>query len=104
MKNIFWSGYSNEERHAAITTIQHLVLKYGSITDFTAFTDIALTFIIETEASKVNALYDELKTNLSMDSYDHAHTPLKKETTIFLNVTFSKGTGDLRIEAPAVPG
>lgn len=34
-------GYSNEERHGGINTIQRIVSKQGSITDFKPFSDMA---------------------------------------------------------------
>lgn len=47
MKNIFWTGYSNHERHFAINAIKSVVSKYGDIVDIHLFSDITLTMTIE---------------------------------------------------------
>ena len=104
MSNLFWSGYSKQERHEAINTLQAIVSKYGSITDFKPFSDVQITLVIETEASKIEALYEALNQTIGMDDYDPGMALLRNEITLFLTVSFAKGTGNLRIEIPAVPG
>ena len=104
MKNLFWSGYIHQDRHTAINAIQHIISKYGTITDFKPFSDLALTLVVEIDSSKIIALYEALKSNMGIDGFDPAEMTSQKETTIFLNITFTKGTGDLKIEVPAVPG
>jgi hypothetical protein len=104
MENIFWTGYCNDARHSAINKIQLVVAKYGDIVDFTFFSDISITLKIEIEEFVIDELYNELIHNLGMDKFEPLNSNNKKERIIFLNITFSKGTGNLKIEVPSVPG
>jgi hypothetical protein len=104
MENIFWTGYSNDERHASINTIENVVSKYGDIVDFKFFSDISLTMAIEIEEFKIDTLYNELANTIRMDKFENLNAVSKKERKVYLNVTFTKGTGNLAIEVPNVPG
>lgn len=104
MENIFWTGYSNDERHASISTIENVVSKYGDIVDFKFFSDISLTMAIEIEESKIDALYNELATVIKIDKFENLNSISKNERKVYLNITFTKGTGNLTIEVPNVPG
>lgn len=104
MKNIFWTGFSDDERHAAIDKIQHVVSKYGDLVDFHFFSDISLSMTIVIEEWKIDKLYDELTKIIGVQKSEFLNSNSKKERTIYLNITFSKGKGDLRIEVPSVPG
>lgn len=104
MKNIFWTGYCNRERAAAISELEKLVNQYGYITDFKLFSDISIAIKIELEEYKVDKLYDALKKYISLNDFDSVHSVSQAERVIYLNITFMKGTGDLKIDIPAVPG
>lgn len=104
MKNIFWTGYSNHERHFAINAIKSVVSKYGDIVDIHLFSDITLTMTIELEEVNIDKLHAELGHVISIDNSEQMPLASKKERTVYLNVTFSKGTGDLIVDVPAVPG
>lgn len=104
MQNIFWSGYSNTERHAAIDKIKSVITKYGDMVEVKFFSDISLTMVIEVEECKIDSLYDELSDKIGMDKFAYLNSTAKQERTLYLNVTFAKGTGNLAIEVPAVPG
>jgi len=104
MENIFWKGFSNDERLSSITTIKELIARYGDIVDFKLFSDVSLTVVIEIGAFNIDKLYNELAENIGMDKFDYLHSIARKEMTVYLNITFTKGTGDLIIEVPAVPG
>ena len=104
MENIFWTGYSTDERHAAINKIQRIVSNYGDIVDFNLFSDISLSMKIEIEELKINKLYDELSRNIGIDKFEYLNSIAKQERTVYLNITFKKGTGNLKIEVPSVPG
>ncbi|MEG1556296.1 MAG: hypothetical protein RR356_06180 [Bacteroidales bacterium] len=102
MKRIFWKGYCHQERIKAIYDIENIINRYGAIIDFKKFSDMALTLLIEVDGDKTEALYIELKQYLNMDDYNLF--PTQQEISIFFNITFWKGKGDLVIETPAVPG
>jgi hypothetical protein len=104
MGNIFLKAYSNDERHSVISQIQSVISKYGHVVDFMLFSDISLTIKIEIEEFKVDKLYDDLNENLKIDKFEYLNSVSQKERTIYLNITFNKGTGNLIIEVPGVPG
>jgi len=104
MEHIFWTGFSNDERHAAITKIQQVVSTYGDIIDVHLFSDLSLSMTIEIEEFKVDKLYDELTREISMQKWESLNSISKKERTLYLSITFTKGKGNLKIDVPAVPG
>lgn len=104
MVNIFWTGYSHDERHTAINTLKHIVSKYGDIVDFNLFSDISISIKIEIEEFKIDELYKDLCSFIGMDKFKSLNSTAKKERTIYLNVTFSLASGNLKIEVPSVPG
>jgi len=104
MDNIFWTGYSNDERHSSMSAIKNIVAKYGDIVDFKLFSDISLSMVIEMEESNIDKLYNELADNIAIDTFEYLNSMSRKERTVYLNVTFTKGTGNLIVEVPAVPG
>jgi hypothetical protein len=104
MENIFWTGYSNHERLSSINAIKTVVSKFGDIVDIHLFSDMALTMTIELEEVNIDKLHVELGHVIRMDKSEYVPLSSKKERTVYLNVTFSKGTGDLVVEVPAVPG
>lgn len=104
MGNIFWTGYSNGERHEIILQVKQTVAAYGDLVDFKLFSDIAIGLTIEIKERTVSALYHRLKAHLLLDDYNDAPSASDKERVIYLNITFTRSTGDLRIEMPSVPG
>jgi len=57
MENIFWIGYSNEDRHATVSKIQNIISRYGDIVDFKLFSDISISIKIEIENVNINKLF-----------------------------------------------
>lgn len=104
MNRYFLTGYYDKERIIGISDIEKSINKYGFIIDFKMFSDISISMIIEIEEFKVDALFDELTSYMKMNEFENISTDSKKDCLLLLNVTFTKGTGDLRIEIPAVPG
>lgn len=104
MKNIFWTGYTNQERHTAIDKIRRVVSKYGYIIDFHLFSDVSLSMTIEIEEFKIDKLYDDLNEKIGIQKWEYLNSISKNERTVYLNITFAKGTGNLKIEVPSVPG
>lgn len=104
MKPIFWTGYCNNERTAAISELEKIVSQYGFITHFKQFSDIALALSIELTEAHIDPLYEALNTYIQLDEAPKMNSRAEKEHLIFLNITFTKGTGDLKVEVPEVPG
>lgn len=87
-----------------MSAIKSIVTRYGNIVDFKLFSDISLTMVIEIEEFKIDKLYEELVNNIGIDKFEFLNSSSRKERTVYLNITFSKGSGNLIIEIPAVPG
>jgi hypothetical protein len=104
MENIFWTGFSDDERHSAINKIQDVISKYGYVVDFHLFSDISISMTIGIEEFKIDILYDELTTIIGIQKFEYLNSNSKEERKVYLNITFSKGTGNLKIEVPSVPG
>jgi len=103
-ETIFWEGYCNSGRIIAINEIEKIISTYGFILDFKQFSDISIAITIELEEANIQKLYFGLKNYLRLKDFETADSTSKAERIVFLHVTFTKGTGDLRIEIPAVPG
>lgn len=104
MDNIFWRGFSDDERHSAVDKIQSVVSKYGDVVDVHLFSDISLSVTIEIEEFKIDKLFNELTQIIGVQKSEYLNSISKKKRTIYLNITFTKGTSDLKIDVPSVPG
>ena len=104
MKRYFWTGYSNKERNTAIYEIANIIGNYGFVTDSKRFSDLQISMKIEIEEFKIDKLYCELNRYLGLNDFEKLNSTSKNECEIFLNVSFIKGTGNLKIEVPAIPG
>lgn len=104
MENIFWTGFSAGDRHTAIDEIKRAVSGFGYIVDFHIYSDISLSMTIEIEEKNIDNLYDALTHIIDLHNFDYLNSRSNKERTVYLNIAFSKGTGNLRIEVPSVPG
>ena len=104
MKNIFWKAYSNKGRYEVIEDVKRSISRFGDIIDFKLFSDISINMTIEIEESAIPGLYADLKKIIAIADYDHLPSSFNTERTIFLNLTFSAATGNLKIETPVVPG
>lgn len=104
MNAIFWAGFTNDERHSAITKIQRVVSKFGDIVDIHLFSDLSLSLTIEVQELKIDKLHEELSKIIGVEKAEDLNSISKTERTIYLNITFAKGTGNLKVEVPSVPG
>ena len=98
MNSIFWTGYCNKERIIAIIDIENIINDHGYLVDFKQFSDISISITIELEESKIDRLYNILKNYMSMNEFEYLNSTYDTERIVFFNITFIKGTGDLRIE------
>jgi len=104
MKNVFWTGFCDKDRIRAISEMEDIINAYGFIVDFKEFSDLSISMVVELDEMKINPLYLALKKYISLKDFEPVEPTLSGEHVILLNVTFSKGTGNLRIVPPAVPG
>ncbi|BDX39449.1 hypothetical protein CYCD_28040 [Tenuifilaceae bacterium CYCD] len=103
MKKYYWSGVSNDERTKAISEINSIVNSYATILNFQRFSDISLNLILEAEEGKLNDLLMGLKRIMTIQVDTENTTGSQVECLVLLNITFTKGTGDLEIEVPNIP-
>ena len=70
------------------------------------FSDVAISFCVEIEESHIDNFHKELSSisNISEIGTDSLSPQSSKEWLIFINLSFSKGKGDLRMVVPEVPG
>ena len=102
-----WQLFSNQDRITAIEALKAIISKNdGYIVNFNLFSDLALSLTVEIEEQNISNLYSELETIISISESkpgnidDHS----KKDWWILMNVSFSKGKGNLKVEIPDVPG
>jgi hypothetical protein len=104
VKNIFWNGYTHQDRNETISYLRTIANTYGAIIDIKKYSDLSMTFVLEVEGSQLANLYKALQDGIRLEPFDFTETGANIERTVFLNVTFGSGTGDLRIVVPTVPG
>lgn len=104
MGKLYWTGICSKERNQAITQIGAIINRHGFFTDFKLFSDVSLSMVIEIEERKVDALYEELADYLALEDFSPVHSNSAKERIILFHVTFTRGTGNVAREVPAVPG
>ena len=103
MKRYYWSGISNDERIKAISELTDIVGKFAIILNFQKTSDISLSLALEIEECKLSDLYFRIKRIMSVEGHETNLTDSHADCLVFLNITFTKGTGDLEIEAPDIP-
>lgn len=101
--SIFWSAVGHGDRITVISECERIIDNYGFIMEFKKFSDLALSLYIDVESNKIPRLYEALKSVLNLDVFDFKEVN-EKTHTIFLNISFADGHGDLKQEIPNVPG
>ena len=104
MTRFYWKAICNEVRQEAISKINMLISKYGSVLSFQPSSDMSLGIVIETEASRAEGLFTDLSKTLKFYNSDTIAVNSKEVCIIMLNITFAGGKGDLSIDSPRVPG
>jgi hypothetical protein len=104
MQSIFWTGYCHHDRVAAIGEIEQIVSKYGFITDFKQFSDLSISIRMEVTETHIDSLMANLSHYIAIDEAEFASSTSSAERVVFLNITFTGGTGHLKHEIPSVPG
>lgn len=102
MKKFYWSAISTDDRIKSISETSSIVDKFGIILNFFRSSDLSMGISIEIEEGKVNDLYINLKRILLIEGFDNNAEDSTKDCNILLNITFTKGTGDLEIEVPSI--
>lgn len=100
-------GYSAGERNEVIDALKTTISRCdGYIIDFKMFSDLALAMNIEIPENKILDLYKGLQKIIKISGIEPERKIIQseKDCTVLMNVSFSKGTGDMKIEVPDVPG
>jgi hypothetical protein len=101
MNKFYWKGICNKDRNAGISSLEKIISEEGYILQFKFFSDVQMSLIIEIEENKVNDLYQKLKQEIHLNSDTlELQSNSCNDAQILLSVSFSRGTGDLRIEIP----
>ena len=107
MKKVNWEIYSGGSRTAVIDQIKSLINEHdGAIMNFNMFSDVSIALLIEMEEGNLTAFYNDLSrvSTLEGNLPEELRQNSPKEWSIFLNVLFAEGKGELTIEVPKVPG
>lgn len=70
------------------------------------FSDFALSLILEIEEQRIESLYKDISAKMEILETipENTNNDFKKEWWILINVSFSSGKGELKVEVPGVPG
>ena len=105
MKKFYWNGTCLEDRISGITRIRKVIDEYAVILTFKKYSDLSIGFLIEIEGMKIGTFHRQLKKIVEVaDPKQFSPSDQRNSYLIFLNISFAKGTGDLKIDVPAVPG
>ena len=108
MKNkLNWEVFTNQERNNAIEDLKRIISSNGGfILNSNFFSDLALSLTIEIEERKIEDLHDALSRVVTISELGNSKfdKESEKEWWLFLNINFTKGKGDLKINIPEVPG
>lgn len=102
-----WQVYTNDDRNEVIENIKNTISACdGSIMNFNMFSDLAMSFSIETEEHNIIELHKDLSTILKISDFDQKriNQNSKKEWLISMNISFGRGKGELKKDIPAIPG
>ena len=101
----YWSAIYRGERNEGIVRIKDCVGAFGFITGFQYFSDISASMVIEVSEKKLQALFAELGSIVSLtEEKIENNSDTVDECVVYLNITFAQATGDMRNVVPAVPG
>lgn len=101
---IYWSGICNADRTNGLNQIKDCIDQFGFIEDFHLFSDISIALHVSITENKITNLYEALCDTVHLDSFELESLTGNSERTLMINITFAKGTGDMKNEVAAVPG
>jgi hypothetical protein len=102
-----WQAYTSQERNQAIDAVKNVINQCDAyIINHNLFSDLAMSLTIEIEENTILDFYKALECIVKIDEAHpiDLNPSAKKEWWIFLNLSFSKGKGKLKVEIPNVPG
>lgn len=102
-----WEIFSTQERNSAIEELKNIISRNeGYIINFNLFSDLALSLTIEIEENNILNLYKELVRTfkISEPEPENLNSNSKRDCWVLMNMSFSKGKGNLKVGIPDVPG
>lgn len=106
-KKLNWQAYTNQDRHKILADIKNAITANDAyVVNFNMFSDLALNLSLEIEEHRIHGLHDQLVGICEMSDFDVKiiDHDSKKEWLIFMNISFGKGKGKLKLNIPEVPG
>jgi hypothetical protein len=103
-EKLYWKGFCSKDRNIAIYEFENIINQHGSITDFHMFSDIEISIRIEAEERNIQKLYADLKNYITLNDFEDLISESHEERIVLLQITFTRATGNLRIEVLPVPG
>lgn len=104
MNRYFLTGICHAERQEGINQIRDCIGRYGFLTDSRFFSDLAMSMHIEMEERQVKAWYAALAGIIDLSALPEDPSESSEECIILLHVAFARGTGNLEVDIPEVPG
>lgn len=106
-KKLYWTALSQNDRLEDIESIKRTISDQGgSIVHFSMFSDMALGLAIEIDEADIVALYRAFEAFLKLveEAPQGLDSEGEEEWLIRMHVSFGKGTGDMKLQIPMVPG
>jgi len=99
----YWTCICPGDRTAAISAINLIAARFGTIIQFQRYSDLELSLLMETVSGSVHQLFEALQEHMHTEGYSWQDEQGPAAVYIFLRVTFASGRGDLAIEVPNLP-
>ncbi len=106
-KKLSWEAISNAERNATIDAVKRAISgANGCIMNFNMFSDLAMSLSIEIEEHHIANLHHALDQLVHISDLElpNLNSASSREWMVYLNLSFGKGTGELKQVIPEVPG
>lgn len=101
---IYWEIISPDTEAETIQWLEENVNKHGFIIDFKRFSDLGMSVIIELYKGHINELQALFAAKFQFKENGETPGGANADAQIFLHIQFTRGTGQKRVEVPAVPG
>ncbi len=103
-KKLNWEAYTSQDRISIIDEVKNIINRHAYIINFSMFSDLTLSMSIGIDEKNIPELYNDLKTivRISELALNEINTNSNREWYVFLNISFSKGDGQLKHVIPEV--
>lgn len=107
LKKLYWKAYSGKDRNEIIDLVKSSISAHKAyIINFDTFSDLALSLLVGIEENSIQELHEDLSKSLHISALEKIkfNTSSEKEWFLFINISFTKGTGKVTKTIPDVPG